>query len=111
MEKILVLACPKCHLRAEAVLDEAYHKFIVYTCPKCQSNVVFFKHKIDIIPDHLFKKLIKKRKLTFCGNVSFLCSEGQPDRQIRGPITKEDIIDLKILLETEKDSSGIISKL
>ena len=96
---------------AEAVLDEMYHKFIIYTCPKCQSNVVYYKRKVDIIPDRLFKKLIKKRKLIFCGNVSFSSSEGQPNRQVRGPITKEDVINLKILLETEKDSAGIISKL
>jgi len=110
MEKVINLKCPQCRLTARAVLSEP-HKFIIYTCPKCLSNVVCYKNKIDTIPDRLFKKLLKKRKLTFCGDVSFAPPPKRQDRQVRGPITPEDVIDLKILLETEKDSARIISKL
>ena len=110
--KIFNLECPTCQLRAKASLDESYHKFIVYTCPKCQSNVVYYKNKIDILPDHLLKKLLKKGKLTFCGDVSFpLYTKKSSSCSGRGPITKDDLLDLKILLGTENDSSRIISRL
>ena len=114
MNKIFTLKCPKCRLRAKAILNEPFHNFIVYTCPKCQSNVVYFKNKVDIIPDRLLKKLISKRKLTFCGDINFSCTENQSDKKPttnKKPITEEDIIDLKILLETEDDIGRLISKL
>ena len=111
MEKTLDLRCPNCRLSANATLDGTHHRFIVYTCPKCRSNVVYFKNKIDIIPDRLFRKLLRKRKLVFCGDVSFFPAVGKPDQPVRGPITHQDIVDLKILLETEKDSFRFISKL
>ena len=111
MNKVLDLRCPRCNLLAKAVLDGSSHRFIVYTCPKCRSNVVYFKNRIDIIPDHLFRKLLRRRKLIFCGDVSFTPATGKPDQHVKGPITQEDITDLKILLETEKDSSGFISRL
>jgi endogenous inhibitor of DNA gyrase (YacG/DUF329 family) len=105
MEQVLKLECPKCRLPARAVIESPYYRFIVYTCPKCYSNVVYYKNKIDVIPDRLFKKLLKKRKLAFCGDVVFNSST---KKNLGQEITQDDILNLKILLETEMDSARVI---
>ena len=110
MEEILTLRCPNCRLAAEAVLESPYHKFIVYTCPKCHSNVAYFKKRVDILPDHLFKKLLSKKKLSFCGSINFPVNKKAKIEDTRY-ISGDDIVNLRILLETEKDSSRIISRL
>lgn len=113
--------CPQCHLPAEAVITEKYSKFIIYTCPKCRSNVVFYGDKIDIISDRLLRKLIVQGKLQSCGRVSF--SDRKRSVRVRsdrptneppprsGPITKDDILNLKIVLETMEDSEDIINNI
>lgn len=113
MKKTLNLECPKCRLSAQASLDSPYHRFIVYTCPQCHSNVVYYKNKVDILPDRLFKKLLKKQKLEFCGQIDFIPPKKRQRRKVsvRGPITQDDVLNLKILLETEKDTADFISKL
>ena len=122
MEKILALKCPQCELPAKAQLDTPYHKFLIYTCPKCKSNVVYYGNRIDIISDRLLKKLVKTKKVKFCGNVSFnkdtrtRVKVKLPPSVKRLPpntrkITKDDLLDLKILLETETDYDTFLSKI
>lgn len=129
MDKLSVkLQCPKCGLPGEAVLEEAGYKCILYVCPKCQSNVVCYQNRIDIITDKLLNKLLRSKKLQFCGNVSFAGENkdrgamSKPKVRVRkwirkkktplrGPITRDDVLNLKILLETEKDFDNILSKL
>jgi NAD-dependent SIR2 family protein deacetylase len=112
---ILSLACPKCHFPARAEIEK-FHKFIIYICPKCQSNVVFYDNKIDILSDHMINSLKKKKKLRMCGNALFpvsLTEEIPPikDDPSKEGITKDKILDLKILLETEKDLGSLLSKI
>lgn len=131
MDKLSVrLKCPKCGLPGEAVLEEASYKCILYVCPRCHSNVVCYQNKIDVITDHLLDNLLKNKKLEFCGNVKFpeeRGARGPKQRKTRvkknirkkksvsstekGPITRDDILNLKILLETEKDFDSIVSRL
>lgn len=101
----VIVCCPRCSLSAEAVLEQDYYKFIIYKCPRCGSNVVMYEDKIQVISNRLIKKLIKAGKLRFCGNISFKMPPHKP------PITDDDILNLKILLETESDSATIINNL
>jgi len=110
--KKIELACPECHLPANAVLNVKFNKFIIYTCPRCRSNVVFYKNKVETISDKLVEKLLHQGQLRFCGKVlfnNFQAAEAQSSRE--KPITADDITNLKILLETEWDTAKIISRL
>ena len=131
----LSIKCPKCKLPAEAKIEEeGFLKFIIFKCPKCGSNVVLYNNKIDIISNKLLRQLLKKHKLKYCGNVLFdrepctgpgtdnqsvqLTTGGYATKQAKTledipekGITKEKLIDLKILLETENDFDKIVSKL
>lgn len=120
MENVSIkIKCPRCHLAAEAVLEHTFHKFLIYTCPQCRSNVVYYRNKIDVISDRLLRKLLKRGKLRHCGNVSFV-EKSLRKRRLRGDIeeeaprnsiTPDDVLNLKILLETEDDSAKVIERL
>jgi hypothetical protein len=101
--KHVTLRCPNCLLEAKLSLS-ASHRLLIYTCPMCKNNILYHKGKADIIPIHLFKKILRRGNLVLCGDVQFKV-------QSRRAISDEDISDLRILLETETDSSKIISKL
>jgi len=114
---VLSLECPKCHFPARAEFEK-FHKFIIYICPKCKSNVVFYGNKIDIISDRMVNSLRKRKKLKACGNALFPMDID--DKFSKSPIkplvssegiTKDKILDLKILLETERDLGSLLSKL
>lgn len=112
--KNLSLKCPKCGLPARADLKSKFHKFLIYTCPRCRSNVVYYKHKLDVLSDQFVEALLQNGRLKFCGNVlfsnnNFKPTEAQSSRD--RAIDTDDITNLKILLETEKDISKIISNL
>lgn len=114
---VLSLACPKCHFPARAEIEK-FHKFIIYICPKCQSNVVFYDNKVDILSDDMIRYLKSKKKLRMCGNALFPVSleerkvfPSSPPLSSQEGITKDKITDLKILLETEKDLGSLLSKL
>jgi predicted RNA-binding Zn-ribbon protein involved in translation (DUF1610 family) len=107
--KTFKLKCPICKLTAKAELEQ-FSKFLIYTCPKCHSNVVFYKHKTRILSDELIAKLMRQGRLKFCGNVLFSkTAEAKSDRD--HPISQDDMTNLKILLATETDVSQIIDKL
>jgi hypothetical protein len=64
----------------------------------------------------MLKKLIREGKLEFCGHISFDHSKKIKNRKKKPSfrdtiISKDDIINLKILLETETDSAKIIKSL
>lgn len=101
------LQCPKCRLDASAMLDSK-RKFIIYTCPRCKSNVIHYKQKTEIISDRLFHKLLRKGRLVFCGDVRFPV---KPENIEGTLISSDDLINLKILLETEKDSATFLSRI
>ena len=106
---VFTVYCPNCSLPAEAVLEQSFHKFILYKCPRCKSNVVCYSNKISVISDNLVKKLLKQGKLKFCGSICFdTPPKKKPSTSRDGVISESDIMDLRILLETESDSFKII---
>lgn len=103
------ICCPHCKLPVKAVLKDGYRRFLLYTCPRCRSNVVLFKNKVELISDHLLKKLIKSNKLQHCGDMVFRSQSTKPHRD--APISEDDIKNLRILLNTSQDLNDFISKL
>jgi len=109
----LKLKCPKCGLTVKAQLNSKFRKFVIYPCPVCHSNVVYYKNKIEIISKNMLLKLKKEGALETCG--SFFPDDGSRHRiqleKDKKDITQDDVLNLKILLETEKDFDKVISKL
>lgn len=111
MNKIIInLKCPKCHFPARAEVKNKLYKFLIYTCPKCSNNVVYYKNKVDILSNKYVESLRKKKKLQFCGDALFPLSKNIKKKKTE-EITQDKIIDLKILLETEKDVDTFLSKI
>lgn len=102
----LKICCPRCGFKVTAELDGIFRKFVLYSCPQCTSNVVFYKNKIDVISNRLVKSLIERKILTVCGNTLYTQSAKK-----RQSITRDDLLNLKILLETEEDFDRIVAKL
>ena len=105
-EQLVKLACPKCKLPIEAKIKKSHHEFLIYICPKCQSNVVYYNDKVDIISDKLLRKLLRQKRLTSCGQIE-IGSAIQPQRVI----SLNDVTDLKIALETSKNVDDFLSKI
>lgn len=105
--KKIIVQCPKCKIKTTIELKKALYKFIILRCVSCNSNIVYYGNKMSIISDDMVKNLRKEKKLRVCGNT--FVSVKKPVR--KEPITKEDLLDLKILLETEKDFNKFLSKL
>ena len=108
MAKITIdIQCPKCHFMVKAEIKK-FFKFVMYCCPNCGSNVVFYNNKIDIISDKFLEKLKKKKRFQFCGDAIFSMNVKSNKKS---SITKNQILDLKILLETVKDFDEFLSKI
>ena len=115
---VLNLKCPKCGCPARAEVKKQVYKFLIYVCPKCDSNVVYYDNKIDIISDRLVESMAKKDKLHYSGQAVFPKRHKKQKTGIseartglsRG-ITPDKIVDLKILLNTETDFDSFISKI
>ena len=115
---ILNLKCPKCGAPARAQVKKQLYKFLIYVCPECDSNVVYYDNKIDILSDKLMETMAKENKLKFTGNAIFPKKHAEstktaevPVKSVGEPITEEKITDLRILLNTEKDFDSFISKI
>jgi len=109
MAKCVNLSCPKCSFHVMAKLNLPYRKFILYVCPICQNNVVFYNNKVGIVSSDLVKSLINRNILQICGDALYTAYDlTQPKT---GRISKDDILNLKILLETEQDFDKIVAKL
>ena len=102
----LKLGCPKCGLPVNASIKEYCHEFLLFICPKCHSNVVFYDNKLDIISDQMVSKLIKNDKLKQCGVLS-VKALSRPD----DPISSDDIINLRIALHISKDVKDFLKKI
>jgi hypothetical protein len=112
------IECPKCTYSVEANLKKEF-KLIMYTCPQCHSNVVFYDNKTDLISDAMVSKLRNNKKLEFYAMANKKSSpkvSPPPVKRLRRPLrheglSKEDVLDLKILLETEKDIGSFLAKI
>jgi ssDNA-binding Zn-finger/Zn-ribbon topoisomerase 1 len=104
--------CPKCGLMVEAQL-EAFRDFILYQCPKCKNNVAVMDNKTMIISKELFKSLVTQGIFETCGKFSpmILVKKNKEKSNSVHSISQDDILNLRILLETETDFSKILSKL
>ena len=109
-QQILTIRCPRCNLDASAKVGP-FKKFLVYTCPKCGSNVVLYDNKVDIISDKLLGKLIKSGRVRSCGDVRFRGVSKVEKSYGKSELTAEAVTDLKILLNTTDDFDSIVSQL
>lgn len=115
---VLKLKCPKCGCPARAEVKKQLYKFLIYVCPKCESNVVYYDNKTDIISDKLVESMAQKNKLQYSGQAVFpkkpKKQKSRPNREktgLSGGITPDNIVDLKILLNTEKDFDSFLSQI
>lgn len=107
MHKISVkLDCPKCGFPVNASLEEDCRGFLLFVCPKCQSNVVYYNNKVDTISDFMVSKLIKNKKLKMCGILG-----AQSGSRLGKLVDYDDIINLRIILETSLDVSDFLEKI
>ena len=106
---IFTLECPQCGHSARAELDN-FHRFLIYKCPQCHSNVVYYDKKVEIISSKMIRQLKKKGKLRLCGDA--LYPVVKPSLPISPkPITDETIANLRILLETTSSVESFLSKI
>ena len=105
MADTLKFKCPKCHYTIKAELKK-FCDFILYRCPKCNRNVVYYNNKFDIISDKMVAKLRKNKKLKLVSWASYPVHKSKSE-----DITKDKIVDLKILMETEKDFNSFLAKI
>jgi len=107
MHKVSVkLDCPKCGFPAHASIKENWGEVLLFICPHCHSNVVYYDNKVDIISDRLLGKLLRKNKLKTCGALDV------PEEHVgERPISEEDLIDLRITLETADSVESFLKKI
>lgn len=97
------LECPKCGVVTEFTEKSAAEMGVmIFICPGCGSNVVFYDHKVDIISTKLLKRLIRSGKLRTYGEIRLKMP--QPaigDKEIRA---------LKSVLDNTSDVNDFINK-
>ncbi len=108
---VLKLMCPKCGCGAQAEVIKKQYKFLIYICPKCDSNVVYYDHKTDILSDKFVELMTKKNILQFSGRAIFPKPKKSSKKVVGDGITDDKIVDFKILLNSEIDFDTFISKL
>jgi hypothetical protein len=107
MQKVIIkLGCPKCGFPANASIEDECQEFLLFICPKCHSNVVYYDHKLDIISDHFLAKLVWKKKLKTCGVLKVLPNYSRDKEQ---PINEDDIINLRIALQTSDSIESFLA--
>ena len=107
----LKLECPRCHSPACAKVNKKVYKFLIYKCPVCNSNVVYYENNIDILSDKFMNSLMKDKHLTFCRDALFPKISPSNNKLKDEKITLDRIIDLRILLNTEKNFNEFIEKM
>lgn len=112
---VLKLRCPKCKCPARAEVKKRVYKFLIYICPHCDSNVVYYNNKTDVLSDKFVESMTKRNILQFSGRAFFpklKKSFKKSSKKSAGKeITEDVIMDLKILLNEEIDFDTFISKL
>lgn len=111
MAKIIAsFVCPKCSFPVDAVVDPVY-LFVLYKCPKCNSNVVSYEKKIDVVSDKLLTKLISTGKFKLFSEKTKAVTTKRPIRSTAPCITDEQIKNLRTLMDTEKDFDSFLKKI
>ncbi len=105
------LECPRCHSPARAKVNKKVYKFLIYRCPFCDSNVVYYEDTVDILSDEFMKTLMKDKHLTFCGDAVFPKVSPSNESIIKEEITLDRIRDFVITLNTEKDFQTFLKKI
>lgn len=100
------LKCPKCGLGTDAEIKAQKHRFLIFKCPCCGSNVVLYSDKVKVLSDSLVRELFMYNKIKFCGE--FVSQVVQSDRP---PISTDDVNNLRILLATEDSVDKVIASL
>jgi predicted RNA-binding Zn-ribbon protein involved in translation (DUF1610 family) len=101
--------CPKCGFVAHAEIKRKY-KFVIYACPKCNSNIAQYDNKINVISDRMVKAVANNRKFKCCGKLRLEKNE-KPRIKTSSGLTNDAITDLKILLNTTKDIDTFIKSI
>jgi methylphosphotriester-DNA--protein-cysteine methyltransferase len=99
--------CPRCGFVAKAETTKKY-KLVLYVCPQCKSNVANYENKSSIISNRLVQTVTKHQKFKRCGELSFKKKERAPRPR---ELTKDVLLDLKILLETSNDVNSFIKNI
>lgn len=107
----LKLECPRCHSPARAKVNKKVYKFLIYKCPICNSNVVYYENNVDVLSDKFMDSLMKDKHLTFCGDALFPKITPSNNNLKDEEITPDRIVDFRILLNTEKDFNKFIKKI
>lgn len=107
----LKLECPRCHSPAHARVNKKVYKFLIYRCPFCGSNVVYYENHVDILSDGFVSSLTESKDLTFCGDASFPMISSSDSNIKEREITHDFLLDLHILLKTETDFNKLISQI
>ena len=94
--------CPKCFCPVDTVVDSIY-LFVLYRCPECRSNVVCYGNKVSIVSNRLINKLIASGRLKIFSDKK-LVSE-------TSCISEDQIQNLHMLMETEKDFDSFLKKI
>ena len=90
------LECPKCGFPIVTYFERGRSKaFILFICPDCHSNVVYYNGKTDIVSNELIRKLSQDGRIKIQKAVEVEC----PVSGRRQPITGEDVSNVKDILE------------
>jgi len=93
-----MVGCPNCSLEARIEIRK-FSKFVIYVCPKG-------KNKVSVISNRMVESLKTQQKLEVCGDVLFPTISKE-----KGEITEDSILNLRILLETEKDFNNFLKQI
>ena len=105
------LKCPKCFSPAHAEMDKNVYKFLIYKCPVCDSNVVYYDNKVDILSDEFVRKFSRDSNVVHCGEALFPRISPSNGKTSDEEITRDRIVDLKILLNTESSLDNLLLKI
>lgn len=66
--------CPRCGITTRTPVDRSF-SFLLYNCPGCGNNVVYYDDVVDIVSEDLLKELFKKEYLWTSGGILAVSEE------------------------------------
>jgi hypothetical protein len=118
---IIKLCCPTCglYINTTTVLNDANREFFMYVCPKCESNVVYYQNRIDVISDKLVASLFDNKLVTPRGPKN----KSKPEKQAKvvkktkkikktdHHISDDDVLNLRIDLELSESVDDFLKNI